>query len=149
MAGLHTLVFATGGVVLCFDSFDLTAYILSAFVFLPSWCWHLGRDKKKTGALQQSPFSRGGCCNRSVLLKVCQSSASDVLQGRAAVSVVFCITSRPWMRVLSFSCGWHFLAGCAWCCNGSPQINIPACYSLCHLPEVLLTQRQIYPKKTR
>lgn len=68
MAGLCALAFASGGVVLCFDSssekaFDSSALFFSVCVFLTL----ILAPWQKNGAMQHSSFSRGGCCNRSAL----------------------------------------------------------------------------------
>lgn len=113
MAGLRALAFATGGVVLCFDSscgkpFDLTALFYQSVSFLLSF-WHLGR---KSGTLQHSPFSRGGVVigqlfwGLPVKCKWCVARTGSCVCGLHCLQAVRAILTRckqeliplPWSR---------------------------------------------------
>lgn len=105
MAGLHALTFATGGVVLYSDAscgqqfvffFDHLACVFLTLTWNP---W-----PKRNGALRPillmgcggewaQGFSRGMFCNRSALLRVCQSGASGMLQ--AGKLCLWCVNSPP------------------------------------------------------
>lgn len=99
MAGLHALTFATGGVVLYSDASCGQQFVF-CFAHLARFSYsHLKsltkKKKRKWGIAAHSPigFSKGMFCNRSALLRVCQSGASGMLQ--AGKLCLWCVNPPP------------------------------------------------------